>query len=185
MKQYLAQHKIDPRDALHICGAIHSVSDVEEYGSANPNVWDIPPRTNTVWLYGLIPSSYTAIDWQFNFPAGTVTLADAAWDKSQRGLNIQSFTLAKTAAPRGKGKEKKSPAKPAATVALAPPAENGDTLLNYLTRAPQLASEDEEQLLAWCVGVTDLARKNGYLASTADSIAVYHTSLLLAQLRNR
>ena len=33
--------------------------------------------------------------------------------------------------------------------------------------------------------VVELARKNGYLASTADSIAVYHTAVLLAQMRNR
>ena len=59
------------------------------------------------------------------------------------------------------------------------------SLLGFLTRPPALASEDEEQLLGWCVGITNLARKNGYLATTADSIAVYHTSLLLAQMRNR
>src|SRR5690606_9302851 len=44
---------------------------------------------------------------------------------------------------------------------------------------------DEEQLLNWSVGVVKLARKNGYLTSTADSIAVYHTAMMLAQLRNR
>jgi hypothetical protein len=58
-------------------------------------------------------------------------------------------------------------------------------LFGYLTRPPELAGEDEEQLLAWCVGIVELARKNGYLASTADSIAVYHTARMLAQLRNR
>jgi hypothetical protein len=58
-------------------------------------------------------------------------------------------------------------------------------LLGYLTRPPELARGDEEQLLAWCVGITNLARKHGYLATTADSIAVYHTSILLAQMRNR
>jgi hypothetical protein len=183
MKEYLAKHKIDPRDALHICGAVHSVSDVEEYGSENPRKWDIPPRTPTPWLYGLIPSSYRAIDWQFNFPPGTVTLADASWDKSQRALNLKPFTLSKTAAT-GK-KAKKVAAKAAPTAPLPELTSNGDALLNYLTRPPELESEDEEQLLAWCVGVTELARKNGYLATTADSIAVYHTSLLLAQLRNR
>ena len=65
------------------------------------------------------------------------------------------------------------------------PVVGGHPLVHFLTRPPLLASEDEEQLLAWCVGIVALARKNGYLASTADSIAVYHTSMLLAQLRNR
>jgi hypothetical protein len=182
MKEHLAKHKIDPRDALHICGAIHSVSDVEEYGAGNDNRWEIPPRTGTPWLYGLIPSSYRAIDWQFNFPPGTVTLADASWEKSQRALNVKSFTLSKATSG---AKAKKAPTKSVPVAATPPPTANGDSLLNYLTRPPQLSSEDEEQLLAWCVGVTELARKNGYLASTADSIAVYHTSMLLAQLRNR
>ena len=182
MKQYLAQHNIEPRDALHICGAIHSVSDVEEYGSATPTVWDIPPRTNTVWLYGLIPSSYAAIDWQFRFPPGSVTLADASWDKNQRALGVKPFTLTKTNATKAK------PKKAAKAVPATPPTPaNGDRgdLVSYLMRPPQLVAEDEEQLLTWSVGVVELARKNGYLATTADSIAVYHTSLMLAQLRNR
>jgi hypothetical protein len=183
MKEHLAKHKIDPRDALHVCGAIHSVSDVEEYGAANPKRWDVPPRTSTPWLYGLIPSSYRAIDWQFHFPPGTVTLADAAWEKSQRALNLKPFTLSKAAS--GAAKAKKAAPKGATISEVPVPSGNGDSLLNYLTRPPHFAAEDEEQLLAWCVGVTELARKNGYLASTADSIAVYHTSMLLAQLRNR
>jgi hypothetical protein len=81
----------------------------------------------------------------------------------------------------GKTPPKKKTA-PAPTPRIAAPPS---ALLHYLTRPPVLAGEDEEQLLGWCVGVVELARKNGYLASTADSIAVYHTSVLLAQLRNR
>src|SRR5262249_25391623 len=52
-------------------------------------------------------------------------------------------------------------------------------------RPPALAREDEEQLLAWCVGIVELARKNGHLATTTDSIAVYQTAILLAGLRDR
>jgi Family of unknown function (DUF5682) len=40
-------------------------------------------------------------------------------------------------------------------------------------------------LLGWCVDIVRLARRNGYLASTADAIAVFETSILLAGLRNR
>ena len=183
MKEYLEEHKIAPQDALYICGAIHAVSDVEEYGTANPQRWEVPPKTKTVWLYGLIPSSYAAIDWQFRLPPGSVTLADASWDKNQRALGVKPFALAKAGATKAK------PKKATKVVAAPPPAsptnsDNGD-LVSYLTRPPQLVAEDEEQLLAWSVGVVELARKNGYLATTADSIAVYHTSLLLAQLRNR
>jgi uncharacterized protein DUF5682 len=184
MKEYLEEHKIAPADALHICGAIHAVSDVKEYGTASPNRWDIPARTATSWLYGLIPSSYAAIDWQFNFPPGTVTLADASWEKNQRALGLKPFQLTKAAGAKGskKAKPKKSAPPPPPPPAIPQPA---GALADYLTRPPHLANADEEQLLAWSVGIVNLARRNAYLATTADSIAVYHTSLLLAQLRNR
>ncbi len=182
MKEYLAENKVAPTDAIYICGACHAISDVEEFGTATDKRWEIPARSATSWLYGLIPSSYAAIDWQFHFPPGTVTLADASWEKNQRALGLKPFELTKAAGAKGAKPKKTTPvAKPPA--AVPPPAP--DALTNYLTRPPHLANEDEEQLLAWSVGVVALARKNGYLATTADSIAVYHTSLLLAQLRNR
>jgi hypothetical protein len=189
MKDYLAERRIDPRDAMHVCGAVHAVSDVEEFGTTRKTRWEIPPRTATNWLYGLIPSSYAAIDHQFRFPSGTVTLSEATWDKSQRALGIRPFALVQ-AKTRAGAKPKKAAArrKPAEEVAEpVPPAPppGAESLLQYLTRPPELAGADEEQLLAWCVGIVDLARRNGYLASTADSIAVYHTSVLLAQMRNR
>jgi hypothetical protein len=199
MKDYLAKHKIKPQEAMHVCGAVHAASDVEEFGTTNDRRWDIPPATSTTWLYGLIPSSYTAIDSQFRFPPGTVTLSEASWDKHRRALGVKEFALVqtkKTKPDKKKSKAKKSdeddeiaspePIDVLQTVALpngTPVLEGG--LLGYLTRPPELATQDEEQLLAWCVGITNLARRNGYLATTADSIAVYHTSILLAQMRNR
>jgi len=179
MKEHLAERKLGPGDALHICGAIHAVSDVEEFGTVTAARWEIPARTQTPWLYGLIPSSHAAIDWQFQFPPGTVTLAEATWHKSQRALNVKPFVLAKT----GSSAKVKKPVPKAAATPAGPVAPA--MLLSYLTRPPQLAGADEEQLLSWSVGVVELARNNGYLATTADSIAVYHTALMLAQLRNR
>jgi hypothetical protein len=185
MKEHLAKRKLRPADALHICGAIHSVSDVAEYGAGSAARWDIPARTKTPWLYGLIPSSHAAIDWQFHFPPGTVTLAEATWHKTQRALDVKPFALAKAGSTaKTKKPAAKRPAVPVGTAVPATPATPAD-ILNYLTRPPALTGEDEEQLLGWCVGVVELARNNGYLATTADSIAVYHTSLMLAQLRNR
>ena len=40
-------------------------------------------------------------------------------------------------------------------------------------------------LLQNCVKIVELARRHGYLASAADSIAVYQTAILLANMRNR
>ncbi len=185
MKDHLAAKKIKPAEAMYICGAVHAVSDVEEYGTANKNRWEIPPKTSTTWLYGLIPSSYAAIDHQFHFPSGTVTLSDASWDKHRRALGVKEFALVSQKKEKAKGKK-------AAPVEDLPEREatggvpiGADSLLGYLTRPPALAGADEEQLLAWCVGITGLARRNGYLATTADSISVYHTAILLAQMRNR
>jgi hypothetical protein len=58
-------------------------------------------------------------------------------------------------------------------------------LLAYLERPPALVETDEEDLLHHCVRIVELARRHGYLATTADSIAVYQTAVLLANLRNR
>src|SRR5262249_10906298 len=161
MKEHLAEKKIKPADAMYICGAVHAVSDVEEYGSGSKKRWDIPPRTSTTWLYGLIPSSHAAIDHQFHFPPGTVTLSEASWDKHRRAVGVNAFTL--TATKRGgegekgrKGDKKKRTAPqeeaPAASPPLpispSPPLPTGD-LVSYLTRPPALAGADEEQLLGW------------------------------------
>src|SRR5207248_1147127 len=51
MKDYLREHRLEPGDALHICGAAHAASDVDEFGTGNDLHWDIPPRTETKWLY--------------------------------------------------------------------------------------------------------------------------------------
>jgi hypothetical protein len=180
MREHLSARELSPSDALYICGAAHAVSEVAEFGALSKAAWTIPPKTGSVWLYGIIPSSHAAIDRQFHFPQGTVTLAEASWEKALRALGIKPFTLGKAG-----GKGRKTPVRggtePPAPVA----ADAGENLLAYLTRPPQLASEDEEQLLAWSVGIVELARNNGYLATTADTIAVHHTALMLASLRNR
>jgi len=170
MKQHLREQRIDPRDALYICGAAHAASDVPEFGIGGEAEWDIPHQSNTRWLYGLIPSSYAAIEYQFSHPAGTVSLAEGVWQKGLKAAGIKSFSLAKGASARRE----------------APPASVGSprALAAFLTQPPQ-AIADQEQLLGWCAQIVALARKNGYLASTADSIAIYQTALLLAQIRNR
>lgn len=58
-------------------------------------------------------------------------------------------------------------------------------MLDYLKASPTQVESDEEDLLQNCVRIVELARRHGYLASTADSIAVYQTAILLANLRNR
>lgn len=160
IKQHLTTHQIAPASALYICGAAHIASPVPEFGSHTPLTWDIPDRTATHWLYGLIPSSFAAIEHQFALPSGTVSLAESTWKKSLKTLP-------------------KSPSLPPS------PSSPSLPLSHFLTRPPHHAQADTEQLLQWCAEIVALARKNGYLATTADSIAIYETAILLANLRQR
>lgn len=173
MKKHMVANNIAPSEAIYICGAAHSASDVEEYSVTNNNVWEIPERTQTKWLYGLIPSSFAAIEYQFHHPAGTVSLAEATWKKNLKVTGLKGFSLNK------EEKASKTKQSPVAATAI------NSNLTAFLTRPPELAAADTEQLLQWCADIVGLARKNAYLASTADSIAIYQTSMLLAGMRNR
>ena len=180
IKQYMAAHKVKPEDAMYICGAIHAVSDVEQYGSGSDAAWEIPPPTQTPWLYGLVPSSYSAIEHQFGHPPGTISLAETTWKKGLDGMKLKPFRISKADL---KQEEEQGVKK---RVAKVKELEQEHTELgDFLIAPPVLGESNEEQLLDWCVRVVKLARDNGYMASTADSIAIYQTSMLLAGMRNR
>ncbi len=88
------------------------------------------------------------------------------------------------------GSKRKKSARAATPASVAPQesasAEPDATrLLAYLQGPPASLETDEEQLLHNCVRIVELARRHGYLASAADSIAVYQTAILLANMRNR
>ncbi|MEZ4383618.1 MAG: DUF5682 family protein [Nannocystaceae bacterium] len=200
IRAHLRTHKIDPKDAIYVCGAIHAVSPIAEFGTLTDAEWTITPRTDTKWFYGLVPSSFAAIEHQFSLPAGEVALAKATWDKGLKALGLRPFKLAKpeAAAPAKKKATKKKATKRSAEATEAtatetetiaaettptPPA--GEALRDFLTQPPAFAAADDEQLMRWCVDVVRLARKNGYMASTADTIAIHHTATLLANLRDR
>lgn len=203
IKEHLRDSSIDPRDAIYICGASHAASYIPEFGLGSDATWEIPPPSGTKWLYGLLPSSYSAISHQFGHPRGAATLAEARWRKGLAGQGLRPFSLATKGkkparkdpdegespaptpaakAPKRKSKAAGAPA-PATNPSAAGAAEG--KLLDYLRTQPAPAESDEDDLLQNCVRIVALARKYGYLASTADSIAVYQTSILLANLRNR
>ena len=177
MKQHMAANGIRPNEALHICGAAHTATDVVEFGTDNDLIWEIPERTDTNWLYGLLPSSFAAIEHQFGHPRGSVQLADAAWQKGLKARKLRAFTIQKGKKQPRKRKNAKGKSTSSDNATL--------TVTEFLTRPPVMQAADEEQLLNWCVRIVALARKNGYLASTADSIAIFQTSQLLANLRDR
>jgi hypothetical protein len=179
MKQHMGAKNIAPHEAMYICGAAHTASDVVEFGTHNASVWDdIPSLSKSNWLYGLIPSSFAAIEYQFSHPAGTVSLAEGNWQKGLKASNTKAFTLT------GNAKENKQKA-----IAFSPlPTERlakADALYEFLSHPPAFVSEDHAQLLDWCARIVSMARDNGYLSSTADSIAIYESAILLANLRNR
>jgi hypothetical protein len=181
MRQHLAASGVDPADCLYVCGAFHAASPVEQFGTGpDAAPYEISPRTATRWLYGLIPSSHSAIEAQFGLAPGSVSVAAATWAKAVSRSGVAPFRLAGQAGGR--------PAKGRARRAAPAEAADGrvtDRLSDFLARPPVLDDLDEAELRGWCVDIVRLARRNGYLASTADAIAVFETSILLAGLRNR
>jgi hypothetical protein len=177
MRQHLAASGVDRSRCLYVCGAFHAASPVPEFGTApgTPD-WEIPARTGTRWLYGLIPSSYSAIEAQFGLAPGSVSIAQATWAKAVSRSGVVPYRLA------GQRSGRRRAAKPVQTPAPKPVT---DRLSEFLSRPPVLDDLDEAELLGWCVGIVRLARRNGYQASTADAIAVFETSILLAGMRNR
>ncbi|WIM93573.1 DUF5682 family protein [Actinoplanes oblitus] len=173
IREHLAATGADPADCLYVCGAFHAASRLPEVGSA-PGTPDfaITPRTATTWLYGLIPSSHSAIEAQFGLAPGSVSIAAATWRKQLTRFRLKPFRL-------DGQKGGRLPAPVAGTGPIT------DHLTGYLAGPPALDGLDEEELRGWCVDIVRLARSNGYLASTADAIAVFETSILLAGMRGR
>ncbi|MEU6036035.1 DUF5682 family protein [Actinomadura sp. NPDC047616] len=177
IREHLASSDADPAECLYVCGAFHAASRVAEFGlHGATGSFEISPRTATKWQYGLIPSSHSAIEAQFGLAPGSVSIAAATWTKALRRSGLKPFRLG--------GARKKTPAKPAKPPA-APPPPVADRLSGFLTTAPAPHGVDEQELLGWSVDIVRLARKNGYPSSTADAIAVYETSILLAGIRGR
>ncbi|WFE67607.1 DUF5682 family protein [Micromonospora sp. WMMD714] len=181
MRQHLAASGADPADCLYVCGAFHAASRVEQFGLDSPAPdFAITPRTGTRWRYGLIPSSHSAIEAQFGLAPGSVSIAAATWTKAVGGSGPAPYRLdGQRGGKAGRGRRKAVPP------VVAPAGPVADRLTGFLAAPPHLDGLDEAELRGWCVDIVRLARRNGYLASTADAIAVFETSILLAGLRNR
>ncbi|OHV33020.1 MULTISPECIES: hypothetical protein [Pseudofrankia] len=223
IREHLARSGVDRSECLYVCGAFHAVSRVPEFGTlAGPPGWEPPrrepaveppgqeiheihetyeigPVTATRWMYGLIPSSHSAIEAQFGLAGGSVSIARATWAKALTRSGVTPFQLTDG---RATGRRAR-PAKVARTGGTGPgrtgpdgrqaggaegrdgPGGAAEPLVGFLERPPALDGLDEAELLGWSVDIVRLARRSGYLASTADAIAVFETSILLAGLRNR
>ncbi|MFF4873037.1 hypothetical protein [Streptomyces sp. NPDC000961] len=204
MREHLAATGTDPADCLYVCGAFHAASRVEEFGVHGADGFTVSPRTATTWQYGLIPSSHAAVEAQFGLASGSVSIAAAQWTKNLKRTRVEPYRLEgqagtektpakKTAAKKtavrktvaGETAAKKSVAPGAIPGADTGPASAEDRLSGFLRRPPALDTLDEAELLGWSVDVVRAARRSGYLASTADAIAVFETSILLAGMRDR
>ncbi|MEU9463866.1 hypothetical protein [Streptomyces sp. NPDC048312] len=180
MREHLAATGADPADCLYVCGAFHAASRVAEFGVHGTDTFEISPPSATTWQHGLIPSSHAAIEAQFGLAAGSVSIAATVWAKNVRRTRVEPFRLA------GQAGAKKSRAKKAAApLGPVPELPPSDKLTGFLQRPPALDRLDEAELLGWSVEIVRAARRNGYLASTADAIAVFETSILLAGMRDR
>ncbi|MFC9607606.1 hypothetical protein ACFTTN_29685 [Streptomyces niveus] len=181
MREHLAASGTDAADCLYICGAFHAASRVEEFGVDGATAFEIGPPSASVWQHGLIPSSHAAIEAQFGLTAGSVSIAATQWTKNLRRTKVQPFRLVGQAGAKKATKAGKA-AVPALPEAAGTPS---DQLSGFLRRPPVLDRLDEAELLGWSVEIVRAARRNGYLASTADAIAVFETSILLAGMRDR
>ncbi|MER5433705.1 hypothetical protein [Streptomyces sp. NPDC002588] len=179
MREHLAATGTDPADCLYVCGAFHAASRVAEFGVHGSDTFTISPPSGTKWRHGLIPSSHAAIEAQFGLAAGSVSIAATEWAKNLKRTRVRPFRLAGQA---GAGTKPRKTLPVAAPVPVAPPA---DRLTGFLQRPPALDPLDEAELLGWSVDIVRAARRGGYLASTADAIAVFETSILLAGMRDR
>ncbi|MFB4421294.1 DUF5682 family protein [Streptomyces sp. QL37] len=181
MREHLAATGADPEDCLYVCGAFHASSRVEEFGVHGGDTFEITPPSESTWQYGLIPSSHAAIEAQFGLAAGSVSIATTQWAKNLKRTRVEPYRLQGQAGAKKAAKPRKALA-PAAPVA---PEAPSDKLSGFLQSPPALDRLDEAELLGWSVEIVRSARRNGYLASTADAIAVFETSILLAGMRDR
>jgi len=180
MREHLAATGADPADCLYVCGAFHAASRVAEFGVSGSDAFEISPRSATKWRHGLIPSSHAAIEAQFGLAGGSVSIAATTWAKNVKRTGVKPYRLEGQAGTR-KAKAKRAAAAPAP----APSVPASDKLTGFLRKPPVLDGLDEAELLSWSVDIVRAARRNGYLASTADAIAVFETSILLAGMRDR
>ncbi|MDT7787369.1 MAG: hypothetical protein QOF58_5788 [Pseudonocardiales bacterium] len=178
MREHLASSGADPAECLYVCGAFHAASRVAEFGVEGSDGFVISPRSATKWQHGLIPSSHAAIEAQFDLAAGSVSIAATEWAKNLKRTKVKPFQLAGQA---GGKKPRKQAALPGPVTEIVA----ADQLSGFLQRPPVLDGLDEAELLGWSVEIVRAARRNGYLASTADAIAVFETSILLAGMRDR
>ncbi|TXT57849.1 MAG: hypothetical protein BAJATHORv1_10557 [Candidatus Thorarchaeota archaeon] len=173
IKEHMQEHGIKPDEAIFICGAAHTVCDVPEFGVESSEMFDIPQLSDTDWLHGVIPVSFSMIERQFGQPLGTASISERAWKKGLNATGVRPFSL-----KRKEKETQKHPHTPNTPV-------DDEALLGFLTKPPAFLAEDERELIQNCMEIVALARNHGYLATTADSIAIFETSKLLANLRQR
>gem|GEM_PF-625381 len=186
MREHLAASGADPADCLYVCGAFHAASRAEQFGVRSTAPFEITARTGTKWRYGLIPSSHSAIEAQFGLAGGTVSIAASTWQKALTGSKVTPYRLAgQQGGRKSSARKPKAAARPKAGGATAGAVVSDDRLSGFLAAPSRPGELDEAELRGWSVDIVRLARRNGYLASTADAIAIFETAVLLAGMRNR
>ncbi|MEU8925974.1 hypothetical protein AB0D10_34420 [Kitasatospora sp. NPDC048545] len=187
IREHLAATGADPADSVYVCGAFHAAGRVAEFGLHGSDTFTVSPRTATEWQYGLIPSSHSAIEAQFGLERGSVSIAATHWAKNLKRTRTQPYRLKGQAGAKAGAKAGLTSPRARRTAAPTPVPDTDatDQLSRFLQRPPALDRLDQEELLGWSVDIVRAARGNGYLASTADAIAVYETAILLAGMRDR
>ena len=115
IREHLAESGADPAECLHVCGAFHAASRVEQFGlDAEAPAYDISPRTATKWLYGLIPSSHSAIEdaVRAGLGLGVHRRGDLGQGRGARSMSPRTSSCARRPAasgPRAPGRPRRRP----------------------------------------------------------------------------
>ena len=134
MREHLAATGVDPADCLYVCGAFHAASRVARVRPGRTRHRSRSPRAPaTKWLYGLIPSSHSAIEAQFGLASGSVSIAAAHLGEGrQRGSASTPFRL------DGQRGRRRSEAARQGRRAGRRPAPVADQLTGFLASPPAL-----------------------------------------------
>ncbi len=180
IRDHLDSSGVDASDAVFLCGAAHAASRLDGFGIDGRDDFEIPERTNTDWHYGLVPSSFRAIEAQFGHPAGTVCLHEQTWDKTRRALGIEPYTFGDGHHNVSDATEQQGELTPDEQLSQA-----AEEMSGLLSDPPELEEKDDDQLLGWCIDIVRRAQDHNYMASTADAISIFEHAKLLARMRNR
>ncbi len=85
IRETLLKTKINPSDAVFICGASHAIKIINGWGTKGKKSKN-KPFTDSKWKYGINQSDFLSIDKQFNHLPGITGEVDARWEAIKKEM---------------------------------------------------------------------------------------------------